>query len=61
MVNRMLMRRSAPQPRSKKTPIGGMKMAKMILMMSDPVKAIVKVGLVKAFEGWLRIEGWIVV
>lgn len=42
MVNRMLMRKSALQPRSKKTPTGGMKMAKMILMMSDPVKAIAK-------------------
>ena len=29
-----LMSRSAPQPRSRKTPTGGMKMAKMILMMS---------------------------
>lgn len=28
------MRRSAPQPRSRKTPRGGMKMAQMILMMS---------------------------
>lgn len=45
MVKRMLIRRSALQPRSKKTPTGGMKMAKMILMMSDPVKAIAKVGL----------------
>lgn len=28
------MRKSALQPRSRKTPTGGMKMAKMILMMS---------------------------
>jgi hypothetical protein len=28
------------QPRSRKTPTGGMKMAKMILMMSLPVKGI---------------------
>jgi hypothetical protein len=34
MVNRMLMRRSAPQPRSRKTPRGGRMMAMMILMMS---------------------------
>lgn len=34
MVSRMLMRRSAPHPRSKKTPRGGRKMARMILQMS---------------------------
>lgn len=28
------MKKSAPQPRSRKTPRGGMKMARMILMMS---------------------------
>jgi len=33
-VNRMLMRRSAPQPRSRKTPRGGSTTAQMILMMS---------------------------
>lgn len=34
MVNRMLMRKSAPQPRSRKTPTGGRMMARMILQMS---------------------------
>lgn len=34
MVKRMLMRKSALQPRSRNTPRGGRKMAKMILMMS---------------------------
>ena len=34
LVRRMLMRRSAPQPRSRKTPRGGRRTAKMILMMS---------------------------
>ncbi len=33
-VSRMLMSRSAPQPRSRKTPRGGRRTAKMILMMS---------------------------
>lgn len=41
MVNRMLMRRSAPQPRSRKTPKGGRSTAKMILQMSEAVKGIV--------------------
>uniref|UniRef100_A0A0S1MIS1 Uncharacterized protein n=1 Tax=Phakopsora pachyrhizi TaxID=170000 RepID=A0A0S1MIS1_PHAPC len=43
MVNRMLMRKSAPQPRSRKTPRGGRMMARMILMMSDPVKGMLAV------------------
>ena len=34
MVNSRLMRRSAPQPRSRKTPRGGSTTAQMILMMS---------------------------
>lgn len=34
IVNRMLMRRSAPQPRSRKTPRGGRMTARMILQMS---------------------------
>lgn len=34
MVSRMLIRRSAPQPRSRKTPRGGRMMARMILQMS---------------------------
>lgn len=34
MVKQMLMSRSAPQPRSRKTPRGGRMMAKMILQMS---------------------------
>lgn len=34
MVRAMLMSRSAPQPRSRKTPRGGRMMAKMILQMS---------------------------
>lgn len=34
MVRSKLMRRSAPQPRSRKTPRGGSTMAQMILMMS---------------------------
>ena len=33
-VSRMLINRSAPHPRSRKTPTGGRKMARMILMMS---------------------------
>ena len=33
-VNRMLMRKSALQPRSRKTPRGGRKMARMILQIS---------------------------
>ena len=33
-VKTMLMSRSAPQPRSRKTPRGGSRTAKMILMMS---------------------------
>jgi len=40
MVNRMLMRKSALQPRSRNTPRGGRKMARMILRMSLPVKGI---------------------
>jgi len=36
----MLMRRSAPQPRSRKTPRGGRRMAKMILQMSEAVKGM---------------------
>lgn len=35
-----LTRKSALQPRSRKTPTGGRMIAKMILMMSDPVKGI---------------------
>lgn len=34
MVRRMLMSRSAPQPRSRKTPRGGRMTARMILQMS---------------------------
>jgi hypothetical protein len=34
MVNKMLIRKSAPQPRSRKTPRGGRIMAKIILQMS---------------------------
>jgi hypothetical protein len=34
MVKSKLMRRSAPQPRSRKTPRGGSTTAQMILMMS---------------------------
>ncbi len=34
MVRRMLISRSAPHPRSRKTPSGGRMMAKMILQMS---------------------------
>ena len=34
MVKRMLISRSAPHPRSRKTPSGGRMMAKMILQMS---------------------------
>ena len=35
MVNRMLIHRSAPHPRSRKTPRGGRKMARMILQISE--------------------------
>lgn len=34
MVRRMLMSRSAPQPRSRRTPRGGRMMARMILQIS---------------------------
>lgn len=34
IVNRMLIRRSAPHPRSRKTPRGGKIMARMILKIS---------------------------
>lgn len=34
MVKQMLIKRSAPHPRSRKTPRGGRMMAKMILQMS---------------------------
>lgn len=34
MVSRMLMRKSAPQPRSRKTPTGGRMTARMILQIS---------------------------
>lgn len=34
MVSRMLMSKSAPQPRSRKTPRGGRMMARMILQIS---------------------------
>lgn len=40
MVNKMLMRKSAPQPRSRKTPTGGRKTAKMILQTSEAVKGM---------------------
>lgn len=43
MVSKILMTRSAPQPRSKKTPSGGSRIANKILQISDPVKAMVKV------------------
>jgi len=41
IVKQILMIKSTPHPRSSRTPIGGRKMAKMILQMSDPVKAMV--------------------
>jgi len=40
MVNRMLIRRSPPQPRSRKTPRGGRMTARMILMISEAVKGM---------------------
>lgn len=43
MVKRRLIKRSAPQPRSRKTPRGGSKTAKMILQMSEPVKGMLMV------------------
>jgi len=46
----MLIRRSAPHPRSRKTPRGGRKMAKMILMISLQVKAILKMRVLKAMS-----------
>lgn len=53
MVRRMLMSRSAPQPRSRKTPTGGRKMARMILQMSEAVKGMF------AVVGW--IDRWWVI
>lgn len=43
----MLIRRSAPHPRSRKTPSGGRMMAKMILQMSLAVK-----GMAGGLLGW---------
>jgi hypothetical protein len=43
MVNRMLIQRSAPHPRSRKTPRGGRKMARIILQISEVVKGILMV------------------
>jgi len=40
IVRRILIKRSAWHPRSKKTPRGGRKMAKRILQMSEPVAGI---------------------
>ena len=40
MVRQMLINRSAPQPRSRKTPRGGRRMAKMILQTSEAVKGM---------------------
>jgi len=40
IVRQILMSKSAPHPRSKNTPRGGKMKAKMILHMSDAVKAI---------------------
>jgi len=53
MVNRMLMRKSAPQPRSRKTPTGGRKIAKMILQMSEAVKGMLTDLLVVGGFGWV--------
>lgn len=36
------MKKSALQPRSRKTPRGGRKMARMILQMSDAVKGMLR-------------------
>lgn len=52
MVNRMLMRRSAPQPLSRKTPTGGRKIAMMILQISEVVK-----GILKLVVGWFVCSG----
>jgi len=47
----MLMRKSAPHPRSRKTPSGGRIMAKMILQMSLAVTAMVmEFGYVELFQ-----------
>ena len=43
MVSRMLMKKSALQPRSRKTPRGGRKMARIILQMSEAVKGMLLV------------------
>ena len=43
MVKQMLIRKSAPHPRSRKTPRGGRMMAKMILQMSEAVKGILAI------------------
>lgn len=60
MVRSRLMRRSAPQPRSRKTPRGGSTMAQMILIMSlRKVLAFVVVGMGVAggFRNEVRIVG----
>jgi len=41
MVNKMLIKKSAPHPLSRNTPKGGRKMAKRILQISDAVNAMV--------------------
>lgn len=62
IVSNMLMKKSALQPRSRKTPTGGMKMAKMSLMMSLPVKAILSCvrwlcyGVPLLVATWLEVE-----
>lgn len=49
------MQKSAPQPRSRKTPTGGRMMARMILQMSLAVKGILVCGLVVLREGGLCV------
>jgi len=51
MVKRMLMRRSAPHPRSRKTPRGGRMMARMILQISLAVK-----GILREFFSFVRLK-----
>jgi hypothetical protein len=41
MVSKMLMKKSALHPRSRKTPRGGRKIARMILQRSEAVRGIV--------------------
>ena len=55
------MRKSALQPRSRKTPSGGKMMARRILHMSLAVNGMVVVVVVVVAVGWMEgwMEGWV--